>query len=136
MIAGRDEAPSNEPRYTCEYCGFRTAVIVPREFHRARIVVMIIEAIVLYPVAVISIPLLILLCNPATWIYIPALPLTLIEVENWEETFGVACAEGYGYLIGITLLYICAVIGAAFSPPYSTPRKIKCLQCGWEKRLW
>ena len=128
--------PSNEPRYTCEYCGFRKAVIIPREFHRARIVAMIIEAIILYPVAVISVPVMILLCHIETWFCIPALPLMLIQVENWEETFGVTPAEGYGYLIAITLIYICAVIGAAWSPPYSTPKRLRCLQCGWEKRLW
>jgi hypothetical protein len=130
-----ESIPPDAPRYRCEYCGLNTAVIIPRRFHRARIVSLIIEATILYPIALIGFPLFLMLIDPRGWGLLAMLPMSLIEFSTWEELLGATPRECYYYIVIFTLIYMLLVISVSYFPPYSTSRRIYCLQCGWEKVL-
>jgi hypothetical protein len=130
-----ESIPPDAPRYRCEYCGLNTAVIIPRRFHRARIVSLIIEATILFPIALIGVPLLLMLCCPGGWRILGLTPVGFAEIGRWDEALSSDPNAWLLFFIVFTLVYIFAVISVSYFPPYSTSRRIYCLQCGWEKVL-
>jgi hypothetical protein len=127
--------PPGAPRYTCEYCGLNTAVIIPRRFHRARVVALIIEAIILFPVAALGTLFVIALCAPHGTGILRLLPVGLLTAKTGEEAMKAIPPGFYIYLAIFAIITVLAVISVSRYPPYSTSERIHCVQCGWEKDL-